>query len=130
MNNKDLEKEFLYMLYEAQINNKRIPVKFEKFEQEIGDVMMHELVKNLHNKGFSNLTSKLGADNHCIVKIQEPLLTTDGIKYVEDLKKPWWKKNFLNIVAILTYAILGIIDRLPKLDAIIDSINKYILKIK
>lgn len=118
------------MLYEAQLNNIRIPKDFDEFEHKIGEVMMHELVVYLHNKGLINLTSQKGGDNHCTVTITEPLLTPDGIKYVEDLKKTWWKKDLLNIIGILAFATIGFIDRLPKLDAIIDAINKYIFKIK
>lgn len=130
MSKESLNQRLLNILYKAQLSNIHSPKELDDFEKEVGDVIMHQLITTLNKQKLTNLTSQLGKHNNCQYEIKEPLLTEKGIKYVKDLKKPWWKKNILNIIGIFTVITLGVIDRLPKIDAIIDTIEKYILKSK
>ena len=131
--NNNPEKKLLTILYNAQKGNTDNLKELDEFEKEFGEVMFHELITLFNKNGWSNLISKLGSDNHCSVTIKNPILTLNGIAYFENLQKPWWKKLdykkiILTTIGIFAFALLGIIDRLPHIGEIIDSIQKYILK--
>lgn len=137
MKKQEIQDKVLCILYDIQKNNNEYQMmnSFNKLEKEIGAFAVDEIVRDLRSKGITNYNSRVGAKGDLLVVCGQPALSLDGIEYVENLRKPWFKKLNIKhkiwilcgfIITTISYFIVNI---LPNLDKIIENTKHYFFKI-
>lgn len=137
MNKKELLHKVLNILYTSYKNNGEYQNEaFGKLEQEIGSVVLHEVITKIRSMGWTKYNSILGAKGDIVIICGKPVLSLEAIEYVENINKPFWKKlnikaKLFAIITIIGSAIIYVIvNILPNLDKIIENIRHYILNIQ
>lgn len=137
MNKNELLNRVLKILYATYKNNGECQNEaFSKLEQEIGSSVLHELIIELRNRGWTKYNSMLGAKGDIVIVCGKPVLSIDAIEYVENLNKPFWKKldtraKLIALITAIGSAIIYFITNiLPNLDKIIENLKHYILHIQ
>lgn len=137
MNKKGLIHKVLNILYTSYKSDGEYQNEaFDKLEQEIGSIVLHEVITEIRSMGWTKYNSILGAKGDIVIICSKPVLSLEAIEYVENLNKPFWKKLNIKSKLFVMVTIIGsaiiyvIVNILPNLDKIIENIRHYILNIQ
>lgn len=123
MNQNKIEAKFLQALCKAQKESPdSINEILKNLEVEFGKEILHELVNKYYNWGWTGNSSKMGCQGYICIQIKPPILSLEGIDYVEKINAPLWKKISIKkliksiIWFILIYLITMVLPNLNKID--------------
>lgn len=103
MNKTKLSNRVFNILYVSYKSNRDYQAKaFDNLKNKAGSDILHELIQELRNMGWTNYNSVLGSQEDLMIICGNHVTSINAIKYVENLNKPFWKKLPVKIVSVMS----------------------------